>query len=46
MDILINVVGQSLKTVTNLKSVVSGTQNFIRFKFSFNSDWDGLTKTA
>ena len=46
MDILINVVGQQLKTVTNLKSVVSGTQNFIRFKFNFNSDWDGLGKIA
>ena len=46
MDIIINVVGQQLKTVTNLKSVVSGTQKFIRLKFNFNSDWDGLTKAV
>ena len=46
MDIIINVVGQQLKTVTNLKSVVSGTQKFIRLKFNFDSDWDGLTKVA
>lgn len=46
MDILINVVGQQLKLVTNLKPIVSGTQKFIRFKFNFNEDWDGLSKVA
>ena len=43
MDILVNVVNQKLRIATNLKSLVSGTQEFIRFVFNLSNDWDGLT---
>ena len=46
MDILVNVSNQKLKAVTNLRSVVSGTQEFIRFIFNTNGDWDDLTTFA
>lgn len=42
MDILVNVVNQKLKIATNLKNLVSGTQEFIRFVFNLMDDWDGL----
>lgn len=46
MDILVNVASQKLKIATNLKSLVAGTQEFIRFVFNTSSDWDGLTAFA
>lgn len=46
MDILINVVNQKLKIATNLKSLVSGTQNFIRFVFNTSGEWDSLVMFA
>ena len=46
MDILVNVVNQKLKITTNLKNLVSGTQEFVRFVFNLSSDWDGLTTFA
>lgn len=42
MDILVNVVNQKLKIATNLKYLISGTQEFIRFVFNLPSDWIGL----
>ena len=42
MDILVNVINQKLKTKANTKRLVSGTQKFIRFKFSLDDAWDGL----
>lgn len=46
MDILVNVVNQKLKIATNLKSLIVGTQEFIRFVFNLTSDWDGLLTFA
>ena len=46
MDILVNVANQKLKISTNLKSLVAGTQEFIRFVFNLSGDWDGLTTFA
>ena len=46
MDILVNVANQKLKIATNLKSLVAGTQEFIRFVFNLTSDWDGLSTFA
>ena len=46
MDILVNVANQKLKIATNLKSLVSGTQEFIRFVFNLTSDWDELMTFA
>lgn len=43
MDILINVAGQKLKVVTNLKKLVSDSQQFIRFIFNLDDEWDPLT---
>lgn len=43
MNILINVVNQKLKIVKNINNLISGTQEFIRFKFFLDNDWDNLT---
>lgn len=42
MDILVNVVNQKLKVATNLRNLIAGSQEFIRFVFSLDSGWDGL----
>lgn len=46
MDILVNVINQKLKTKANTKRLVSGTQKFIRFKFSLDDAWDSLSVFA
>ena len=46
MDILVNVVNQKLKIATNLKSLVEGSQQFVKFTFNLNGDWDGLRAFA
>ena len=46
MDILVNVVNQKLKIATNLKSLVAGTQKFVRFVFNLTGDWDNLMTFA
>ena len=46
MDILVNVANQKLKIATNLKSLVAGTQEFVRFVFNLTGDWDDLLTFA
>ena len=46
MDILVNVANQKLKIATNLKSLVAGTQEFVRFTFNLTGDWDDLMTFA
>lgn len=47
MDISVRVVNQELRLVTPFPSLISGTQNFIKFKFLFfDDDWIGLTTFA
>lgn len=46
MTINVDVIGQKLKIVSNTKNLVSGSQNFVRFFFNLDSDWDGLTVFA
>lgn len=46
MDILVSVVNQKLRIATNLKNLVSGSQDFIKFIFDLSSDWDGMTTFA
>lgn len=46
MDILVNVSNQKLKVATNLKSIVAGTQEFVRFVFNLTGDWDNLLTFA
>lgn len=42
MVLLVRVVNQKLKTTSNIKSLVSGSQEFVQFKFSLDSAWDNL----
>ena len=42
MDILINVVDQKLRTTTNNRRLVAGTQEYIRFVFGLPDDWVDL----
>lgn len=42
MDILVNVANQKLKIATNLKSLIAGTQEFVKFTFNLTGDWDDL----
>ena len=46
MELLINVINQKLKLATNLKSLVAGTQQFIKFTFNLSDEWDGLLTFA
>lgn len=46
MDILVNVANQTIKLVTNLHSLVEGTQKFVRFVFDLSDEWDDLTVFA
>ena len=43
MDIQVDVVNQKLKIVTNLKDLVAGTENFIRFVFDLSDEWDDMS---
>lgn len=42
MNIQVNVINQKLKIATNIKALVAGTQEFIRFEFIFDEGWDDL----
>ena len=42
MDILVNVINQKLTVAINNKTIVEGTQEFVRFVFNLSDDWDGL----
>lgn len=46
MNIFVNIVNQKLKIATNLKNIVDGTQNFIRFSFNLGDEWKGLQTFA
>lgn len=46
MDILINVVNQRLRLITNVRDIVAGTENFVRFVFQLGGGWEGLTIVA
>lgn len=46
MTILINVINQELKLATPFKSIVSGTQKFIKFKFALDEIWDNILPFA
>lgn len=46
MNILVNVVNQRMKVATNIKSLVAGTQNFVRFQFALGDEWKNLMPFA
>lgn len=46
MEILVNVFNQKLKIATNLKTIVEGSQQFVKFIFNLDEAWDGLSVFA
>lgn len=46
MTILINVVNQELRLATSFKSLIGGTQLFIKFKFALDEAWDDVMPFA
>ena len=42
MELTINVQNQRLYLATNLKTLVSGSNNFVKFTFALSSEWDDL----
>lgn len=46
MDVLVRVVNQRLKIETNLPTIISGTQEFVKFVFDLSEDWNGLLTFA
>lgn len=46
MDILVNIVNQKLKIAANQKTLVEGTQKFIRFIFILPVEWKDLVVFA
>lgn len=46
MELLINVINQKLKLATNLKSLVAGSQQFIKLTFNLSEEWDDLLTFA
>lgn len=42
MDVYVKVVNQTMKIITNLKSFVEDSQQFVRFHFDLPEDWDDL----
>ena len=46
MELLINVNNQKLKIATNLKTLVAGSQQFIKLIFNLSDEWDNLTVFA
>lgn len=43
MGIFINVVNQKMYITSTLDDIVAGSQEFVKFKFNFTKEWDGLT---
>jgi mRNA deadenylase 3'-5' endonuclease subunit Ccr4 len=46
MKISVNVIGQRMKLATNIKCLVSGSKQFIKFIFNMDSNWDNLLTYA
>lgn len=46
MTILINVINQELRLATPFKSIVDGSQKFIKFKFALDEIWDNIMPFA
>jgi len=46
MDILVGVTNQKLRITTNLKNLIAGSRQFIRFIFELSDEWDGLVTFA
>lgn len=46
MNVRIRVIGQRLSFNSNAVRIVSGSKNFVKFIFSYTSDWEPLSKYA
>lgn len=46
MNININVIGQRLHMMSNLRGFVDGSQEFVKFTFSLDADWNDLIASA
>lgn len=46
MDIPVKVRNQKMQIESNLKCIVSGSQQFVRFVFDLTDEWDGLSPMA
>lgn len=46
MNIVVNVVNQELKLISNVGKLVAGTKGFIKFLFILDKSWDDLTVFA
>lgn len=46
MSILVNVVGQKMYVSSTMSCIVDGSRNFVKFRFNFSEDWDGLQVKA
>lgn len=44
--IFINVINQKLVISSSQQELVSGSQNFVKFKFNLSEEWDGLNVFA
>lgn len=43
MDIFMNVLGQKLQHASGNRTFVSGSQEFVKFRFQLSDEWEGLT---
>lgn len=46
MEIIIKVNNQRMHPTDNIRGIVEGSQNFVKFKFELGEDWSGLTVFA
>lgn len=46
MEIFVNVTNQKLSITSSFCNVVSGSHNFVKFKFVLGEEWDGLLSFA
>ena len=46
MSIMVNVVGQRMIMSPTFDNLVSGSQDFVKFKFNLSAEWDGLVTFA
>lgn len=46
MSILVNVVNQKMYVSSSMEGIVSGSQEFVKFRFNLSDEWDGLRTFA
>lgn len=46
MSILVNVVNQKMYVSSTMESIVTGSQQFVKFRFNLSDEWDGLLTFA